>query len=84
MSEEEIRHISLVDKYGVKQVLYTGSNTMRINGKIYSVQMVRDVEILFKQAKGKTLTIYEGRMNYPGQTKGRNRINTIGGFITEE
>ncbi len=78
------KHIALADKHGVKQVFYTSSNTMRINGKIYSVQMTHDVETLFEQAKGKTLTIYEGRTNYPGQTKGRNRINTIGGFITEE
>ena len=76
------KHIVLAEKHGVKQVLYTGSNTMQIDGKIYSAQMVSDVEILFEQARGKVLTIYEGRMNYTG----KNQLDkmAIGGFITEE
>ena len=76
------KHIVLAEKYGVKHVLYAGSNTMRIGGKIYSAQMVSDVETLFEQARGKTLTIYEGRINYTG----KNQIDkmAIGGFITEE
>jgi hypothetical protein len=76
------KHIALAEKHGVKQVLYTSSNTMRIDGKIYSAQMVSDVETLFEQSKGKTLTIYEGRMNYTG--KNQNGKMAIGGFITEE
>tara|TARA_R110002126_G_scaffold193383_1_gene341736 strand:- start:75 stop:308 length:234 start_codon:yes stop_codon:yes gene_type:complete len=74
------KHITLAEKHGVKQVLYTSSNTMRIDGKIYSAQMVSDVETLFEQSKGKTLTIYEGRMNYTG--KNQTDKMAVGGFIT--
>ena len=76
------KHIVLAEKHGVKQVFYTSNNTMRIDGKIYSVQMVSNVETLFEQARGKTLTIYEGRMNYSGKNQS-NKMG-IGGFITEE
>ncbi len=64
---------SLAKKYKAKDWYWVTSNTMLDDdGKIHSVQMVKDVEELFKLGKNKVVNIYTQR--YP----------LIGGFITED
>ena len=62
----------LAKKYGVKSWTYVPSNTMiNSDGKIYSVQAVKDIEDLFRLGTGKYVYIYHSNIR-------------LGGFITDE
>jgi hypothetical protein len=76
MSKEEVlsqkRMNKLAKKYGVKYWYWVSSNTMKDEeGRILSVQMVDDIEELFKLGKDKVVNVYAKR--YP----------KMGGFITK-
>ena len=77
MSKEEVlsqkRMNKLAKKYGVKYWYWVSSNTMKDEeGRILSVQMVDDIEELFKLGKDKVVNVYAKR--YP----------KMGGFITQD
>ena len=70
LTEEYIN--KLAKKYNVKDWWWIPSNTMTDdNGKIISVQMVSNVEELFKLGEGKVVNVYPKR--YP----------KFGGIITD-
>jgi hypothetical protein len=77
MNKEEAlsqkRMDKLAKKHGVKDWYWVSQNTMvDEDGKILSVQMVDDIEELFKLGKGKVVNVYAHR--YP----------KMGGFITQD
>jgi len=77
MSKEEDlsqkRMNKLAKKYGAKDWYWISQNTMvDEDGKILSVQMVDDIEELFKLGKGKVVNVYA------------NRYPKMGGFITQD
>jgi hypothetical protein len=77
MNKEEVlsqkRMNKLAKKYGVKYWYWVSSNTMKDEeGRIFSVQMVDDIEELFKLGKDKVVNVYAKR--YP----------KMGGFITSD
>jgi len=62
----------LARKYKVKDWYWVSQNTMiDEDGKILSVQMVNDIEDLFKLGEGKIVNVYT--LRYP----------KMGGFITQ-
>lgn len=71
LTEEYMNEIT--KKYNVKDWYWISSNTvLDDDGKILSVQMINDIEELFKLGTGKVVNIYTKR--YP----------KIGGIITED
>lgn len=68
----------LAEKYKVKDWFTLPSLTMiNINNEIYSVQMVKNIEDLFKLGENKYVYIYHGRLN-------NSSYKGIGGFVTNE
>ena len=76
MSKEELteKHMNkLARKYNVKDWYWMSSNTvLDDNGKIFSAQMVNDIEELFRMGEGKVVNVFVQR--YP----------KMGGVITED
>jgi len=75
MSKEELD--KLAKKYGVKAwywlntLVYTDEN-----GKNHSVQMVSNIEELFKKGSGKVVNVFSKRLS-------NNIKSSIGGIITD-
>ena len=76
MSKEELteKHMNkLARKYNVKDWYWMSSNTvLDDNGKIFSAQMVNDIEELFRMCEGKVVNVFV------------QRCPKMGGVITED